>query len=82
MVYTADDWQAQLEEVLALQSIYAENFRWAWAVQLASFLLSNMAVHMCMACCMRGLAAGACVHTHTCMHGVAPVMQEQHWLTM
>lgn len=28
--YTADDWQAQLEEVLALKSIYAENFRWVW----------------------------------------------------
>lgn len=27
MAYTAEDWQAQLEEVLALQSIYAENFR-------------------------------------------------------
>lgn len=25
--YTADDWQAQLEEVLALQAIYAEDFR-------------------------------------------------------
>jgi hypothetical protein len=27
MSYTADDWQAQLEEVLALQSIYADHFR-------------------------------------------------------
>lgn len=27
MAYTAEDWQAQLEEVLALHAIYAENFR-------------------------------------------------------
>lgn len=26
--YTTEDWQAQLEEVLALQSIYADDFRW------------------------------------------------------
>lgn len=29
--YTSEDWQAQLEEVLALQSIFADDFRCAVA---------------------------------------------------
>ena len=28
-VASAEDWQAQLEELLALQAIYGEDFRWA-----------------------------------------------------
>jgi hypothetical protein len=68
MAYTADDWQAQLEEVLALQSIYAENFRcermsWfadiflhAFGVSIESlvaFCLMQLLSHPQAAACLR-----------------------------
>jgi len=49
MAYTAEDWQAQLEEVLALHAIYAENFRCvrvcAGQVCMEASLLAFLGLH-------------------------------------
>jgi hypothetical protein len=45
MGYTEDDWQAQLEELLALQSIYADDFR--SGLFGAEFMANDEAVVSC-----------------------------------
>lgn len=74
--YTADDWQAQLEEMLALQSIYAENFRCVYMLIAACtphvwLLLSYSSMHV-HASLFVASTRSTCTSARTCvsvLHG-------------